>query len=459
MSAFSFNASGQILSITGESLFRSSSYGVTNHRFEVKTSQTISPFASNFSAPNPMTTGSCGFEIYTGTISTYGSPSDNINTLRIVPSSINNCADYLNGISTVDILHIQRHILGIANLNTIIPTADAPYRMISADVNNDLTISASDMTMIQQLILGTRCDFNRPSWAWVNASQVSISSAGFNANPYSFVIPASGTNFANRSRNHIVSNMSNIFTYRATKVGDIVGNGSSGTNSWVCGSGTYFNNNNVSSRSLNKFNNFQLSQGTTLVLSLNIETFDKLLSAELPIFIDGSAFEFIGINGLNSTAAWNYNDKLGNLVISDYDKNLNPIHIGESKYCEIVLKAKRNISSLSEFIYWSQERQVEMINDKLEVADATVSMEIVSKSSHQPKVNWNASKNKVEILSEESVEYNIEIINISGHNIGNKNLILQQGYNEFDLDIPYNKGIYFITFRNTSTVFSQKIIL
>ena len=40
----------------------------------------------------------------------------------------------LNGVSTLDIVEIQRHILGMQSL-------DSPYKIIAADINNDKTLS------------------------------------------------------------------------------------------------------------------------------------------------------------------------------------------------------------------------------------------------------------------------------------------------------------------------------
>ena len=49
--------------------------------------------------------------------------------------------DYLNGISTLDLVLIQRHILGQQLL-------DSPYKMIAADVNNDDKITAVDLVVL-----------------------------------------------------------------------------------------------------------------------------------------------------------------------------------------------------------------------------------------------------------------------------------------------------------------------
>lgn len=64
----------------------------------------------------------------------------------------------LNGVSTADIIHIQRHILGIA-------TFTDPLKFIAADVNANKRVTAADVVEIRKLILGKTDRFaNSPSW-------------------------------------------------------------------------------------------------------------------------------------------------------------------------------------------------------------------------------------------------------------------------------------------------------
>jgi hypothetical protein len=68
----------------------------------------------------------------------------------------------LNGISTFDLLLIQKHILGIQALNS-------PYKMIAADVNNSKSISTLDLIQLRKLILGLDLQFlNNTSWRFVD---------------------------------------------------------------------------------------------------------------------------------------------------------------------------------------------------------------------------------------------------------------------------------------------------
>ena len=66
--------------------------------------------------------------------------------------------DYLNGISTLDLILIQRHILGL-------DIFDDSRKYIAADINNDAKVSASDLVELRRLILGITEKFNNNgSW-------------------------------------------------------------------------------------------------------------------------------------------------------------------------------------------------------------------------------------------------------------------------------------------------------
>ena len=56
-----------------------------------------------------------------------------------------------DGISTLDLVKIQRHILGMERFND-------PYQYIAADVNNSHSVSALDMVELRKLVLGKKND-------------------------------------------------------------------------------------------------------------------------------------------------------------------------------------------------------------------------------------------------------------------------------------------------------------
>jgi hypothetical protein len=73
--------------------------------------------------------------------------------------------DYLNGVSTLDLVKIQRHILGLELL-------DSPYKVIAADINGDEKLKASDLLVLRKLILGIITDLpTNKSWRFVDKTQ------------------------------------------------------------------------------------------------------------------------------------------------------------------------------------------------------------------------------------------------------------------------------------------------
>lgn len=108
-----------------------------------------------------------------------------------------------NGVSTFDLLLIQKHILNIQVLNS-------PYKMIAADVNNSQSISTLDIILLRKLILGIDKHFsNNTSWRFVNAAYTFPNST----NPWSAKFPEA-VSFKSSS-----GNLSGNFV--AIKIGDV----------------------------------------------------------------------------------------------------------------------------------------------------------------------------------------------------------------------------------------------
>lgn len=74
---------------------------------------------------------------------------------------VNDDVEHLNGVSTLDVVMIQRHVLGLQKL-------DSPYKLLAADVNNSKNITSSDMSALRKLILGLDDHFeNNTSWKFI----------------------------------------------------------------------------------------------------------------------------------------------------------------------------------------------------------------------------------------------------------------------------------------------------
>ena len=67
-----------------------------------------------------------------------------------------------NGVSTIDLIQIQKHLLGIQ-------TFDTPYKYVAADANNSGSVSAVDILELKKLILGKIDELpNNTSWRFID---------------------------------------------------------------------------------------------------------------------------------------------------------------------------------------------------------------------------------------------------------------------------------------------------
>ena len=111
----------------------------------------------------------------------------------------------LNGVSTLDLVLIQKHILGLQTL-------ESSYDIIAGDINGDARLTATDLVDLRMLILGVVEDFpNNDSWRFVDAGQQFADPS--NPFPFNEII-----NISNLSGNQLDEDFIGV------KIGDVNGN-------------------------------------------------------------------------------------------------------------------------------------------------------------------------------------------------------------------------------------------
>ena len=203
--------------------------------------------------------------------------------------------DYLNGISTLDLVLIQRHILGLANL-------DSPYKLIAADVNNDGAVTAIDLIELRKLILGINSEFsNNSSWRFADASQT----LDIN-NPWNF---DETIDIYNLTTDMMDENFIGI------KIGDVnqsvVANLTSGTTE------------DRSSATINiDFEDMQVEAGQTVDLTVSGDNFNNVFGYQFTLNAQGLELVSVqagavnvtednfGVVGNSVTTSWNSNEAL-----------------------------------------------------------------------------------------------------------------------------------------------------
>ncbi len=121
--------------------------------------------------------------------------------------------DVLNGVSTKDIVKIQRHILGLELFNT-------PYKHIAADVNKSGSVTARDISEIRRLILGVQTKFDdNLSWNFIDANY-----------------PLNFDNYGSYPKSIEINDLNQSLTgndFIAIKTGDVTGEANTGFGSGI----------------------------------------------------------------------------------------------------------------------------------------------------------------------------------------------------------------------------------
>jgi|GEM_PF-1495581 len=119
--------------------------------------------------------------------------------------------EHNKGVTTLDIVLIQRHILNIERLAT-------PYKLIAADANNNGTITASDIVDIRKVVLGINDYFtNNTSWVFIDKN-------------HQFANPASPFPYTTGIDLGMLMSESMDNEFVAVKIGDVNGSASQATN-------------------------------------------------------------------------------------------------------------------------------------------------------------------------------------------------------------------------------------
>lgn len=237
------------------------------------------------------------------------------NTYNIKPSYDE---DHLNGISTLDLVMLQRHILGLNSM-------DSPYKIIAGDVDNSGNISAVDLIQLRKLILGVYDELpESESWTFVPASHKFVDEN----NPWDYPRYEELYNMADDVESDFI----------AVKVGDV-------NNSAVVNS-----NKNLISRSANSIYlqtpNAKFNRNELIAVPLIVEKNQDILGMQFSFDFDGTKMNFEGIdNGVLNVMQDNFslsNNADGVLTFSFSEANGLNLEAGQTLFI-IYFEAKEDV--------------------------------------------------------------------------------------------------------------------
>lgn len=171
-----------------------------------------------------------------------------------------------NGVTTADLVAINKHILKVDTLKS-------NYNRIAADINNDKKIATSDMIELRKIILFIQDDFSKnSSWKFIDKLY-----------PFFTSIPES-----ENYQQYLYNNKFKLnYDFVGVKIGDV--NNSAKLN---------FQNNNLLERSVHQIQieDKPINSNENIEVILDFERISELNGIQLSLSFDNEALEFVNTN-------------------------------------------------------------------------------------------------------------------------------------------------------------------
>lgn len=346
---------------------------------------------------------------------------------------------WLNGVSTADIVKIQRHILGLEQLNSV-------YKMIAADVNKSRSITAKDVSDLRKLILGLTTEITgNTSWRFVHQLY-----------PFNDINTALSQNFPESYEiNSLKGNMN--LNFYAVKTGDV--NESAATKG--------FNNSKNRNKSV-----------------LELQTVDKKILKDevedIEIRVNNGAL----FSGLQFTLQWNVGQlelisAEGNEELNIHEDHYSLLHAKEGKLSfswngelsngDLILKLR--MKGLKEFNLSDAIAMTSEITPALSVTkdggeEGAIAMNFVGSGpdnfvvlQNEPNP-WN-HQTTIGMVLPEAGEVGITVYDLAGKIYLSERKQMNKGYNKYILSESQlaHSGVYYYQVDFLSSTVTRKMVI
>lgn len=326
-------------------------------------------------------------------------------------------SDIYNGVSTFDIVMINKHILNTEIL-------DSPYKLIAADANNSRSVSTLDLVAIQKVVLRSATEFpNNDSWRFVDARHIFSNQS----NPFNDIY-LEVRNFNNLDINELDADFIGI------KIGDVTGDAIPNS---ILG---------IEDRTLTEsisivLENQKFENGELIEVPFEIK--EANLGYQFTIDFDENILELVEISdGLGSRISnFNIDEKEGQIATSFVNKSeeagkIFTLQFRTKSFGSLSDVLKLNSSKISKEVYLSTG---EMVDPKLVFESLETEENSFALFENYP----NPAKDRTLIRFEvpEDCEGSIELITPSGKILNFIKSNFNKGLNEIEVDLnPMEKS-------------------
>ncbi len=355
------------------------------------------------------------------------------NKYQVAPDKNDNVLD---GLTTLDIVLIQKHLLGIKKF-------DDPYKYIAADANDSKSVTASDILQLRKLILGRMNELpSKKSWKFITAKT-------------EFDNPTHPWNFEEKYITDSLFFEQDSFDFIAIKIGDINHSSDAYSSSTV-----------IESRSEDKFLstlNTSFETSDLVPVELKAEDIDMVSGFQFTLEYDQSKLKFVNIeNGIIDLQYNNYNVINENGIITFSWNRANPFNLAQaSKLFTINFMAKSN-GLLSESIRISSKiTKSEIYSDGLDVSELELRFDGNSLENDEIFISQNipnpfSNNTEVIINLPQETDLDFRIMDSTGRILKSTHRHYSKGQNSITISGTElgKPGLYFyeITTKKSSTI-------
>jgi hypothetical protein len=343
--------------------------------------------------------------------------------------------DDINGVSTLDLVIIQRHILGLQAMNS-------PYKLIAADANNDGKVTASDLTEIRKLILGVTNGYsNNSSWRFPIKNQVMDNTDPF---PYKENVMAT---FINPNPS---------YDFVAVKIGDVNGNVT-----------TNINNPTVEARSNSNVAmsvaDAAVAAGEVVEIPVTAANFNDVAGFQYTMNLDGASFVGINSGALEVTAS-NVGVLENGVLTMSYASN-EAVNATEGEVLfTLVVKANKAMN-VSEMITMNSDvTRAESYNSDLKVGNVSLSVRtapVASIELFQNEPNPFKGQTTVSFNISEATTATLSVYDVTGKVVSVRNIDAAKGLNSevFTKEQLGVSGVLYYTLVSGDFTATKKMII
>ncbi|HRO09873.1 MAG TPA: T9SS type A sorting domain-containing protein, partial [Saprospiraceae bacterium] len=342
--------------------------------------------------------------------------------------------DDINGVSTLDIVMIQRHILGLEALNS-------PYKLIAADATNDSQISASDLTEIRKLVLGIISKYSKNnSWRFV------VKGSYMNPlHPFPFV-----------EKITVPEGQTTMVDFVAVKIGDV--NQTSETNL----KGGFAENRSIDKVSLS-IAEANVAAGELVTIPVTASNFVNVSGFQYTMNLNGASFVSIEKGALDMSTANVGN--LGNGVVTMSYAGSEGVTLNEGEVLFTMVVRGEKASKVSEiFSLTSAVTKAESYNGDLKVGAINLEVRtapVASIELYQNEPNPFKGQTTVSFMMPEAGAATLSVYDMTGKLVVTRSISAVKGLNSevFTKDQLGVSGVMYYTLESGDFTATKKMII